>query len=101
MVRHDQQYPAAAQLFGAYLHQDWPEDAGSWQAALAQYAAREAPPLVAAAQRDLTRLLTDSPTEEALARALDAFGNAYDPRPDGLTYRAWLEQVRAHLAQRR
>ena len=39
MVRHDQQYPAAAQLFAAYLHQDWPEDAGSWQAAIDQYAA--------------------------------------------------------------
>lgn len=100
MVRLDRQYPAAAQLFGGYLHQDWPEDAGSWQTAIDQYVSREAQPLRAAAQLDLARLLAEVSGEGELAAALDAFGNAYDPRAEGLTYRAWLEQVRARLAAR-
>jgi hypothetical protein len=97
-VRLDQEYPSAAHLFSAYLHQDWPEDAGSWQAAIDHYVGGEALSLRVAAQRELARLLAETRDERALATALEALGNFYHPGAEGLTYRAWLAQVLARLA---
>lgn len=88
--RVDQAYPAAAQFFAGYLHQDWPEESGSWEAAAGLFIARESRAQVAAAAADVTRLLNAYATDADLVQVLDAFGNAYDPTPDGVSVRDWL-----------
>ena len=95
--RPEHRYPHAAQLFGCYLHQDWPEDAGSWQAAADQFLATETAEQAQRAVADLDRLLADAADEATLWRALDAFGNAYDPAADGVPVRAWLAAVTTRL----
>ena len=96
--RLDKRYPYIGQFFGCYLHQDWPEDAGSWEAAADQFLAGESADHVRRAVADLDRLLADARGETDLRRALDAFGNAYDPTAEGLSLRAWLAQVGGRLA---
>src|SRR3712207_3643971 len=91
--RLDRKYPAAANFFAGYLHQDWPEESGSWQAAADLFLAKASPAHAAAAAADVARLLADCATDAELTRALDAFGNAYDPTPDGTSVRRWLELV--------
>ena len=91
--RLDRRYPEIAQFFGGYLHQDWPEDAGSWEAAVDQFLAGESAEHVRRAVADLERLLDERRNDVELSRALDAFGNAYDPTPDGLSLREWLTRV--------
>jgi hypothetical protein len=97
-ARPDQRYPHAAQLFGCYLHQDWPEDAGTWQAAVDQFLARESADHAGRVAADVARLLVETPDDAALRHALDAFGNAYDPvDEESATLRDWLGAVVARI----
>lgn len=97
-MRPDQEYPHLAQFLGAYLHQDWPEESGSWEAATDLFVSGESADQVRRALRDLRELLDRMADEAALERALDAFGCDYDPTADGVTRRAWLERVGSRLA---
>ena len=99
--RLDQRYGYAGQFFACYLHQDWPEESGTWEAAADLFLTKETPEHAQRAVADLGRLLAETHEESELQQALDAFGNAYDPTPEGLSLRAWLAQVRSRLARGR
>ena len=97
-MRLDEEYPHLAQFLGAYLRQNWPEESGGWEAATDLFVSNEPADHVQRALGDLRELLRRVPDDSALGRAPDALGRYYDPTPDGVTSRAWLEQVGARLA---
>jgi hypothetical protein len=83
---------------GAYFHQDWLAEYGSWQAAVDLFQddvpRREIVKVVA--QIDLA--LTLCPDEEQLRSfILDEMDSNYDPREVKRSVREWLEQIRLRL----
>jgi len=84
-------------LFAAYFHQDSLLDDPDWESIVRRYRSSEPFDVVRRTQSEMTALLERS-TEAELERFL--FGPEllwdYDPRPEGLTLRAWLEEI-VHL----
>src|SRR5687767_10952943 len=76
-----ERYGYAGQFFACYLHQDWPEESGSWEAAADLFLMKESPEHARRAVADLDRLLAETREEAELLRVLDVFCNAYDPAP--------------------
>lgn len=81
------------QFFGGYFHQDWDiEGATSWRDVIAQYA-REVPgPQVQRVCEDLRDWLSET-ASEGNENLPPSFACDYNPRPDGLTERQWVEQI--------
>ncbi len=91
-------YPALAQLFGGYFHQDWREDHASADDALQAFARDSSPETVTAAANDIDRLLGAGFDDVALARLLaDGLDCNYIAETDGVTAPAWLASVRDSL----
>lgn len=92
--RMDDDVRRAAHLFGAYFHQDWMVDDADWESVVVRFRGSEPVAVVRATQESLQRMLEQS-TESDLDALL--FGSRslseYDPRPDGLSLRAWFEET--------
>jgi hypothetical protein len=89
--------PELSNLMGAYLHQDWRHEYGSWQAAVDDFS-HEDTEWVAAAVDQLDALLRDS-HEDALRDQMATLGNYYDPARIEGDYRTWLTAVRDRLTE--
>lgn len=81
-------------LLSAYFHQDWNHTHGSWQEVIAEFVTDDGP-TVEAVPGEIDRLLSRTPDDEALERAVRSLGCDYDPAEGD---RAWLQAVRAHIA---
>jgi hypothetical protein len=91
-------YPALAQLFGGYFHQDWRQDHASSDAALQAFIHDTSAETVTAAANDIDRLLGAGFGEVALARLLaDGLDCNYVAENDGVSAPAWLASVRDSL----
>jgi hypothetical protein len=91
-------YPALAQLFGGYFHQDWREDHASPDDALQAFARDSSPETVTAAAHDIDRLLSAGFDDVALAQLIaDGLDCNYVAEADGLTAPAWLASIRDSL----
>lgn len=91
-------YPALWQFFGGYFHQDWDLAGPGWRDVVAGYIDEAGPEIVRQTADELAVLLRDVSDEDALRGVvLDGFGCFYLPDPDGVTMRAWLEEVRQAL----
>jgi hypothetical protein len=85
----------AAHLFSAYFHQDCLVDDPDWESVVLRFRRSEPLDVVRRTQTELADLLKQ-PDESALERLLaDSF---YDPRPEGLSLRAWFEEILHLLA---
>lgn len=88
-------YPALAQLFGGYFHQDWRQDHASPDEALQAFIQDTSPETVTATANDIDRLLGAGFDEVALARVLaDGLDCNYVAETDRVTAAAWLASVR-------
>lgn len=88
-----------SQFFSGYFHEDWELEAedpnGIIDIYLSQQADREHPVSVAA---DLDALTSSELSDDALSSMLfKDLGCYYDPSVDGLSARAWLQQVSRRL----
>lgn len=84
-------------ILGAWLHQDWQLDFDDWRSAN-RAGARAQPALqVQKAVSELEGLLATEMSETELSGLLERFGCEFDPTASGLTYRAWLTEVREVL----
>lgn len=91
---------ALEQLFGSYFHQDWPLEHDSYRGVIDEICASEPVLTIQAAVVELTALLEKFPAEDSLRRKLvNEIGCYFEPNSEGLTYRAWLEQVKLVLMQ--
>lgn len=87
-------YPSLRNFLGGYLHEDWPEEFGSWEKAVAHYLRQEAPAEVERCRTELRALVVESRTEAGLADLCADFGCAYRP---GDGWRKWLKAVLVSL----
>jgi hypothetical protein len=85
-------------LFSAYFHQDCLVDDRSGDDVVRRFLRKEHPQVVEEARCALRELLSSSLDEEELLATLDRLGSFYDPRPGGLSVRAWLEHVEQLLS---
>ena len=91
-------YPALAQLFGGYFHQDWREDHASPDEALQAFSREASSETVTAAANDIDRLLSAGFDDVALAQLVaDGLDCNYVAEADGITAPAWLASVRDSL----
>jgi hypothetical protein len=89
---------ALGQLVGAYLHQDWDIDYGSWSDAVDAYLQEAQPEAISEARRELTALISENPSEERIRDEMDQRGCSYYPPGDGTSYREWLDELGHKLA---
>ncbi len=86
-------YPALAQLFGCYLHQDWTVEFDTAADAVAAFLAHATPHTRMAAREEIGRLLAHAETEAKLVAQLEKLGCYYWPAGDGITAREWIGQL--------
>lgn len=84
------------QFVGGYLHQDWPEFYGSWQAAADAFV-RDEPEDAANFGGQAAQLLRDHPTSPQLGGILQELGCFYWPSRYDSDYVRWFEEVVAHI----
>ena len=85
------------QFFGAYFHQDLDiEGATTWQDVLSQFLSENTSPRARAVRDGLRSWLDDTAAEDA-QNLPSHFCCDYDPVPDGLSERRWVEQILALL----
>ena len=95
-------YPRLAQLFGAFMHQDWDTEGRDWPDLIRNFAHAQPAAEVGLTANELDRLLAEFPDDPGLSDQLyRELGCYYDPRPDqgGPTVCAWLGQVAGLLRQ--
>ncbi|MGA7988042.1 MAG: contact-dependent growth inhibition system immunity protein [Candidatus Dormiibacterota bacterium] len=98
VARAGADYPALAQLFGGYFHQDWQEDHASPEAALQAFVRDTSGETVTAAASEIDRLLNAGFDDAGLAQMLTGgFDCNYVAGTDGVTALAWLNKVRDEL----
>lgn len=80
-------------LLGAYLNLDWPEEYGTWWAAVDDYCVHE--PSAKNLVPEIEEVLRTITSEAGLRRlVVDELDSGYLPDADGTTtYREWLEAV--------
>lgn len=82
------------QLFGGYLHQDWPDEFGSDAEAVQAMIEGDTPDTIAAAREELRELLSMQISEQELANIMvNRLGCYFEPASVGKTYREWLKGV--------
>jgi len=81
------------QFFSGQFHEDWDcQGANSWKDVVAEYVHTAPKAQVIAVQNDLRSWLAE--TAACPGAVLPGkFGNVYDPLPDGLSEREWIEQM--------
>jgi hypothetical protein len=90
-------FPAAAQLFGAYFHQDWDANSTNPDDIVRDFAETQNEEVRKRAMKDIEMLLVEFKSEDALKLALDEFANYYNARRSEGSYRAWMERIVAIL----
>jgi hypothetical protein len=82
-------------FFGGYFHQDWDLDAKTWQGVIANYV-EEHP------RDDTVELRDDLRTwlDEGHSRLPASFRCDYNPQPEGLTDRSWIDRMIAVIVER-
>jgi len=94
-------YPALAQLFGGYYHQDWLQDHGAPDAALHAFVADASPDTVTAASGEIDRLIGAGFDDDGLTQVLgEGLDCNYVPAANGLTCVGWLGHIREVLRTR-
>lgn len=89
------------QFFAGYFHQDWDADgAASWQEVASDFVAVSSVEEVRALREALVSWLAETVRGEHPG-LFTAFGCYYDPTPDGLTERAWVERIVRELSRDR
>ncbi len=90
-----ERYPAAAQLLGAYLHQDWDLDCATPDEAVTAFIACGTADRCARTAEELRALLEDlrGRPDDAAEEVLYELGCYYPPSADGFTTVQWLEHV--------
>lgn len=94
------QLNSAEQMLGGYLHQDWPAEFATVDAAIAAMIDAEPRARRESAAAEIKALLARE-TDEARLRTIliDGAGCHYDPAGDGSTYGDWLTSLAARLAR--
>lgn len=96
----DRELSALAQLLGAYLHQDWPDEFDSDVSALRAIVDSEPRETILAAMREIDDLLSASlPESEVRGLIAGPVGCYFDPTSEGMTYKQWLMRVQGVFAK--
>ncbi|HYW12859.1 MAG TPA: contact-dependent growth inhibition system immunity protein [Longimicrobium sp.] len=91
-------YPALAQFFGGYFHQDWDMEAANWEGVVRNFCAAAQPEQIAAVNTEIEALLAGAHDERELSEFVFLqLGCAYDPTVDGIALRNWIMDIRQHL----
>jgi hypothetical protein len=93
-----QNYPALSQFLGAYLHQDWPEEFSTPEAAVEAFRRREPADSVRAVCAELEQATRDAQQSADPSRLLSELGCYYNPQADGRSVSEWFTQVRKALS---
>jgi hypothetical protein len=85
-------------FFGGYFDEDWDvRGAATWRDVVVEYR-REHGAGKARLVRDALAMWLEETRAEPGANLPPKFGCDYDPRPDGLTERQWVEQIVEELS---
>jgi hypothetical protein len=82
------------QFLGGYFHQDWPDDAPSWQAVVERYRGENTD--AGRVAQEIVQLIQCHPGDDSLVAELNRLGCYYWPEAPG-SYRAWLSEVAVAL----
>ncbi|MBX9681315.1 MAG: hypothetical protein K2X38_21370 [Gemmataceae bacterium] len=93
-----QTYPALSQFLGADLHQDWPEEFSTPEAAVEEFRRREPADSVRALSAELEQAIREAQQSADPSRLLSNLGCYYKPQADGRSVSAWLAPVRKTLS---
>jgi hypothetical protein len=97
MIRNDS-YPALAQFFGGFFHQDWDLEATDWEGLVRNFCAAAKREQIAAVNAEIDVLLSEPHDERELRDVVfTRLGCAYDPTVNGRSLRSWIMEVRRHL----
>jgi hypothetical protein len=83
----------AAQLFGAYFHQDWRKESETQDENVLRFIRTESNAVRLRAIRDIEVLLEECASDTELGAALLKLGNHFDAPRSERTYRSWLQKV--------
>jgi len=92
----DENLKPAAYLFGSYFHQDCLLDDPDWQSVIERFKQSESQENIRTTRDALLRLLQRRNDREVEAFLFSEGGSCFDPRTDGLSCRAWVEDI-VHL----
>jgi hypothetical protein len=88
-----ERFPALRHFFGAYFHQDWPEEFQAWSDAVDHFIADESADVVNATKLELQCLIDESLSETELERRLFSLLCNYYAPAEGQTFSRWLNCV--------
>ncbi len=89
------------QFFGGYFHEDWQVEAEDPDGIIDLYMSQADRDQRLGVAEGIDALITSDLSDEAISRMLfEELGCYYDPTPDGLSARAWLQQVSHRLKGR-
>lgn len=95
--RDDAHWDALWTLFGAYLHQDFPDVHGDPWNAVTSFCAEGPASTILDAADQVHEVLGMAESEDQAAKAVDLLGADYYPPADGWTYRGWLAELERFL----
>ena len=84
------------QFFGAYFHQDWPEDHESWQGVAEHFAKDSGEQLIHQVATAVHVLSQAAVSDHELSQKLQALGCYYWPGSEA-GFRLWLKELAAYL----
>lgn len=87
-----------SQFFGAYFHQDWDLDGPTWQDVVLVFVKSQSRERALDVLNSIRSWLRSATSDAQIARELQEFGCEYNPQPDGITDREWVEQVAKFIA---
>jgi hypothetical protein len=91
--------PELNTLLGGWFHEDWTQEALSWEGVVDAYVAAEGPGVALRSYDQLIGTLRRARSDEELDRFLTSRGCAYSPDGFGQTAREWLEEVAVRLRE--
>jgi hypothetical protein len=94
----DEDLQPAAHLFAAYFHQDCLVDDPDWESVVQRFRQLVTPEELRRTRDSLLRLIEHRNDTDLDTFVFAEAGSFYDPRPDGLSCRAWIEDILHILA---
>jgi hypothetical protein len=98
-MNYEESFPDLMYFLAGAFHQDslsvldWQGREPNHRDALSFYKVTEEPAFIKQVAQELRAFLKLSLSENEIEKTVESFGVAYGPMYDGLTYRAWLEEV--------
>ena len=89
--------PHLEPFLGGYFHQDWTLEAPDSGVVVTRFLKRATPSKVRAIRRDVARLLSALPSEEALVTELSRMGCQVNFAVEGGSAAAWLRRLAVRL----